>query len=308
MKKIYNNITELIGNTPLVRINNLNKGNAEILAKLESFNPGGSVKDRIAYNMIQDALESEVITLDTVIVEPTSGNTGIGLAMVCAALGMKLIIVMPESMSIERRKIIQSYGAELILTPAAGGMKEAIAKAVSLLKENDNYHILQQFENPANPAAHYKTTAEEIYRDTDGKVDIFVAGVGTGGTIIGVGENLKNKLPNMKIVAVEAAKSPVLSGGKPGPHKIQGISAGFVPGVYKPFVVDQIMQVDDDNAIKTSQELAKRDGISVGISSGAALFAALELAKLPENENKQIVVLLADGGERYLSTDLFKFD
>lgn len=308
MSKIYDNIIELIGNTPLVRVHKMNEGDAEVLVKLESFNPGGSVKDRIAYNMIKDALDSGKITKDSILVEPTSGNTGIGLAMVAAALGIKLVIVMPESMSIERRKLIQGYGAQLILTPASGGMKEAIATAKKLLEENSNYYMLQQFENPANPAVHYKKTAEEIYNDTDGAVDIFVAGVGTGGTITGVGENLKEKLPNIEIVAVEAAKSPVLSGGQPGPHKIQGISAGFIPDVYRGAFVDRIMQVEDEDALKTSQAFARKEGIAVGISSGAALYAALTLAKSPENAKKRIVVVLADGGERYLSTDLYKFD
>lgn len=308
MAKIYNNITELIGNTPLVKINKLNTSDAEVLAKLESFNPGGSVKDRIAYGMVKDALDKGTITKDSTLVEPTSGNTGIGLAMVAAALGIKLIIVMPESMSIERRKLIQGYGANLILTSAAGGMKEAIATAVKMIQEHPDYFMLQQFENPANPKSHYQTTAEEIYNDTDGKIDIFVSAVGTGGTISGVGEYLKEKNPYIKLIAVEAAKSPVLSGGKPGPHKIQGISAGFIPGVYSSKVVDEIIQVQDEDAIATSQHVSTDEGIAVGISSGAAMYAALEVAKRPENKGKRIVVILADGGERYLSTDLYKFD
>lgn len=307
MSKIYQNIMELIGNTPLVRVNCLNTGDAEVLVKLESFNPGGSIKDRIAYNMIMNALEHGDITKDSVLIEPTSGNTGIGLAMVAAALGMKLVIVMPESMSIERRKLIQGYGAELLLTSAKGGMKEAVDTATQLAKEK-GYYMLQQFENPNNPAAHYKKTANEIYEDTDGEIDIIVACVGTGGTITGIAENLKEKLPNLEVVAVEAAKSPVLSGGNPGPHKIQGISAGFIPKVYNGTYVDSIFPVEDEDAIKTSQALAQKEGISVGISSGAALYAALTLAKKKENTGKRILAILADGGERYVSTDLFKFD
>lgn len=308
MAKIYNNITELIGNTPLVKINKLNTSDAEVLAKLESFNPGGSVKDRIAYGMVKDALDRGVITKDSTLVEPTSGNTGIGLAMVAAALDIKLTIVMPESMSIERRKLIQGYGAKLVLTSATGGMKEAIATAVKMVQDHPDYFMLQQFENPANPKSHYQTTAEEIYNDTDGKIDIFVSAVGTGGTISGVGEYLKKKNPYIKLIAVEAAKSPVLSGGKPGPHKIQGISAGFIPGVYSSKVVDEIIQVQDEDAIATSQHVSTDEGIAVGISSGAAMYAALEVAKRPENKGKRIVVILADGGERYLSTDLYNFD
>lgn len=308
MSQIYNNISELIGNTPLVKINALNDGEAEVIAKVESFNPGSSVKDRIAYNMIQDALTKGVIDTSTTLVEPTSGNTGIGLAFVSAALGMKLIIVMPETMSVERRKMIQGYGAELVLSPGSEGMKGAIKLAKEINEKTPNSFILQQFENKANPEVHYQKTAEEIFRDTEGKVDIFVAGVGTGGTISGVGQNLKEKLPEVKIVAVEAAKSPVLSGGNPGPHRIQGISAGFVPENYDGNVVDEILQVSDEDAIHTSQQLARKEGISVGISSGAALFGALSLSRKPENKGKRIVVLLPDGGERYLSTDLFKFD
>jgi len=308
MSKIYKNITELIGNTPLLRINHLNTSEAEVLAKLESFNPGGSVKDRIAYGMVKDALEKGVITKKSTLVEPTSGNTGIGLAMVAAALNMKLIIVMPETMSIERRKLIQGYGAKLILTSGVGGMKEAIATAQKMVQENDDYYMLQQFENLANPQTHYKTTAKELLKATNGKIDIFVSAVGTGGTISGVGEYLKEENPYIKVIAVEAAKSPVLSGGKPAPHKIQGISAGFIPGVYSSKVVDEIVQVEDEDAIKTAQRMAQEEGVSVGISSGAAMYAGLEIAKREENKGKRIVVILPDGGERYLSTDLYNFD
>lgn len=307
MKNLHSNILELIGNTPLVKINRLNEdGQTDIYAKIEYFNPGGSVKDRIAYNMIQDALDSGKITKDSVLVEPTSGNTGIGLSMVAAALGMKIIIVMPESMSVERRKIIQGYGAQLVLTSAAGGMRESIETAKKLVSENDNYYLLQQFENPANPDAHYKRTAEEIWNDTDGEVAVVVSAVGTGGTISGVGMNLKEKNPAIRMIAVEAAASPVLSGGKPGPHKIQGISAGFIPDVYASRVVDEIMQVTDEEALQTARNMMQKEGIPVGISSGAAMSAALRLAKMDKYKDKMIVVIQADNAERYLSTALFE--
>ncbi|MDH6366397.1 MULTISPECIES: cysteine synthase A [unclassified Breznakia] len=307
MKNLHNNILELIGNTPLVKINRLNEdGQTDIYAKIEYFNPGGSVKDRIAYNMIQDALDSGKITKDSVLVEPTSGNTGIGLSMVAAALGMKIIIVMPESMSVERRKIIQGYGAQLVLTSAAGGMRESIEIAKKLVSENDNYYLLQQFENPANPDAHYKKTAEEIWNDTDGEVAVVVSAVGTGGTISGVGMNLKEKNPAIRMIAVEAAASPVLSGGKPGPHKIQGISAGFIPDVYASRIVDEIMQVTDEEALQTARNMMQKEGMPVGISSGAAMSAALKLAKMDKYKDKMIVVIQADNAERYLSTALFE--
>lgn len=307
MKNLHNNILELIGNTPLVKINRLNEdGQTDIYAKIEYFNPGGSVKDRIAYNMIQDALDSGKITKDSVLVEPTSGNTGIGLSMVAAALGMKIIIVMPESMSVERRKIIQGYGAQLVLTSAAGGMRESIETAKKLVSENDNYYLLQQFENPANPDAHYKKTAEEIWNDTDGEVAVVVSAVGTGGTISGVGMNLKEKNPAIRMIAVEAAASPVLSGGKPGPHKIQGISAGFIPDVYASRIVDEIMQVTDEEALQTARNMMQKEGMPVGISSGAAMSAALKLAKMDKYKDKMIVVIQADNAERYLSTALFE--
>ncbi|OCN04906.1 cysteine synthase A [Erysipelotrichaceae bacterium MTC7] len=306
MKQLHEHIVELIGNTPLVKVNRLNeKGQADIYAKLEYLNPGGSVKDRIAYNMIKDALESGTITKDSVLVEPTSGNTGIGLSMVAASLGMKIIIVMPETMSMERRKMIQGYGAELILTSAAGGMRESIETADKLVAEHDNYFLLQQFENNANPDAHYQHTAEEIWRDTDGTVDVVVSAVGTGGTISGIGKKLKEKNPTLKMIAVEAAASPVLSGGKPGPHKIQGISAGFIPDVYASNVVDRIVQVTDDDALQTARLMMQKEGIPVGISSGAAMSAALQLSQEDAFKGKTIVVIQADNAERYLSTALF---
>lgn len=308
MSKIYNNITELIGHTPLVRLNRINDGETEVYAKVESFNPGGSVKDRIAYNMIKTALDDGTINKDSVLIEPTSGNTGIGLAMVSAALGLKLIIVMPSTMSEERRKLIQGYGAELVLSEGSKGMKGAIALAEELKAKTPNSFIPQQFENAANPDAHYRTTGIEIFEDLDGDIDYFVAGVGTGGTISGVGKYLKEQKPDIKLVAVEPAGSPVLSGGKPGPHKIQGIGAGFVPKVYSSNLIDEVKPVTDADAISTSQQLARKEGIAVGISSGAAAYAALELAKDPSNKGKKIVVLLPDTGERYLSTDLYKFD
>lgn len=308
MSKIANKLTELIGNTPLLEVSNYEEANnleAKIVAKLEYFNPLGSVKDRVANAMIEKGILDGKINKDTVIIEPTSGNTGIGLAFVAASKGLRLILTMPDTMSIERRKIVAALGAEVVLTPGADGMKGAIAKAHELVEEYGNAIIPQQFENEANPEIHRVTTAEEIWRDTDGNVDIFVAGVGTGGTVTGNGEALKAKNPNIKIVAVEPESSPVLSGGKPGPHKIQGIGAGFIPAVINLDVVDEIIKVSNDNAFETSRKVAKTDGLLVGISSGAALYAATELAKRPENKGKNIVVLLPDTGERYLSTPLF---
>lgn len=306
MGTIFNNITELIGHTPLVRLNKINKGKATVLAKLESFNPGGSVKDRIALAMIMAAEKEGLIIPGSIIIEPTSGNTGIGLAMVCAAKGYKLILTMPESMSIERRKILLAYGAELVLTPATEGMKGAIARATELAKQNPGSFIPQQFQNKANPQIHRETTALEIWEDTDGKVDIFVAGVGTGGTVTGVGEVLKSKKPGLKVYAVEPAGSPVLSGGNPGPHKIQGIGAGFVPDILNTSVYDEVIKVEIEDAVAAAKNIATCEGIFVGISSGAALWAALELSEKPENVGKVIVVVLPDTGERYLSTVLFE--
>ncbi|MCP1659730.1 cysteine synthase A [Neisseria perflava] len=305
--KIANSITELIGNTPLVKLNRLTEGlGAQVVAKLEFFNPGSSVKDRIAESMIEAAEKAGKINKDTVIVEATSGNTGIGLAMVCAARGYKLVITMPESMSKERRMLLRAYGAELILTPAADGMGGAIAKAQSLVDEHpDTYFMPRQFDNEANPEIHRKTTAEEIWQDTDGKVDIFVAGVGTGGTITGVGEVLKAHNPNVQIVAVEPEASPVLSGGEKGSHPIQGIGAGFVPSVLNTHVYDSIIKAPNEETFETARAMAEKEGILVGISSGAAVWAALELAKKPENAGKLIVVLIPSYGERYLSTPLF---
>ena len=304
---IANSITDLIGKTPLLKLNRLNQGAAEVVVKLEFFNPGNSVKDRIAAAMIENAEKAGKIKPDTVLVEPTSGNTGIGLAMVCAAKGYKLVIIMPETMSRERKMLMRAFGAKLILTPGAEGMAGAIAKAQSLVAEHPDTHIiLQQFENPANPAAHRATTAEEIWADTNGKVDIFVAGVGTGGTITGVGEVLKQHNPNIKIVAVEPETSPVLSGGQKGPHPIQGIGAGFVPKVLNTAIYDEIIPVSGDNAFETARALAQQEGVLAGISSGAATWAALQLAKRPENAGKRIVVLLPSYGERYLSTPLYE--
>ena len=304
---IANSITDLIGKTPLLKLNRLNTSQAEVVLKLEFFNPGNSVKDRIAAAMIADAEKQGKITPDTVLVEPTSGNTGIGLAMVCAAKGYKLVIIMPESMSRERKMLMRAFGAKLILTPAAEGMAGAIAAAQKLVAENPDTHIiLQQFENPANPAAHRATTAEEIWQDTNGKVDIFVAGVGTGGTITGVGEVLKKHNPNIKIVAVEPETSPVLSGGQKGPHPIQGIGAGFVPKVLNTAIYDEIITVSGDNAFETARNLAQQEGVLAGISSGAATWAALQLAGRPENAGKRIVVLIPSYGERYLSTPLYE--
>lgn len=309
MAKIAQNLTDLIGNTPLLEVNNYKASNgleSRLLVKLEYFNPLSSVKDRIGYAMIKDAEERGVINKDTVIIEPTSGNTGVGLAFVAAARGYKLILTMPETMSVERRNLLKALGAELVLTPGTEGMKGAIQKAEELLAANPNGFIPQQFKNPANPEIHRRTTAEEIWHDTEGKVDVFVAGVGTGGTITGVGEVLKKRNPNVKIIAVEPFDSPVLSGGNPGPHKIQGIGAGFVPDVFNSSIADEVFKVKNDEAFAASRELAKTEGLLVGISSGAAAFAATEIAKRPENKGKTIVALLPDTGERYLSTALFE--
>jgi len=309
MANIAKKLTDLIGNTPLLELTNYEEKNgleAKLIAKVEYFNPLGSVKDRVAYAMIEEGIKQGKINKDTVIIEPTSGNTGIGLAFVTASKGLRLILTMPDTMSIERRRIVAALGAEVVLTPGAEGMKGAIAKAEQLAEEYGNAVIPQQFENTANPEAHRKTTAEEIWNDTDGQVDIFVAGVGTGGTITGNGEVLKAKNPNVKIVAVEPASSPVLSGGASGPHKIQGIGAGFVPGVMNLSIVDEIIPVENEDAFEAARAIAKSDGLLVGISSGAAIHAATELAKRPENRGKNIVVLLPDTGERYLSTSLFE--
>lgn len=309
MSKVKNNFLDLVGNTPLVRVNNLIKKDelkADVLAKLEYFNPAGSVKDRIAKEMILDALEKGLINENTTLIEPTSGNTGIGLSAVATALNLKIIITMPETMSVERRNLMKAYGAELVLTPGSEGMKGAIAKAKELASQIENSFIPGQFENPANPTAHYKTTGPEIYEQTEGKVDIFVAGVGTGGTISGIGKYLKEKNPEVKVVAVEPASSPVLSTGKGGAHKIQGIGAGFVPETLDTKIYDEIITVENEDAFATGKEMAKTEGILVGISSGAALYAAKELAKREENAGKTIVVLLPDGGDRYLSTPLIQ--
>jgi len=304
---IATNSVELIGNTPLVRLNRITEGaKAEVIAKLESFNPISSVKDRIGAAMILDAEEKGLISKDTVIVEPTSGNTGIALAFVCAARGYKLLLTMPETMSLERRQLLSVFGAELILTPGAEGMPGAIKKAEQLMTENADYFMPQQFNNPANPEVHRLTTAEEIWRDTEGKVDILVSGVGTGGTITGVAEVIKAKKPEFKTVAVEPTDSPVLSGGKPGAHKIQGIGAGFIPDVVRTELIDEIITVTNEDAGIMARKLAKEEGILAGISSGAAAWAALGLARKPENEGKMIVVILPDTGERYLSTWLFQ--
>jgi len=309
MGKIAKNLTDLIGNTPLLELANYQrvKGyEAAIIGKLEYFNPLGSVKDRIGYAMIKDAEDRGIINTDTVIIEPTSGNTGIALAFVAAAKGYRLILTMPETMSIERRRLLRILGAELVLTPGAEGMKGAIKKAVELAGDIPNSFVPQQFDNPANPAVHRRTTAEEIWRDTDGNVDIFVAGVGTGGTLTGTGEVLKQYNPGVKIVAVEPKDSPVLSGGNPGPHKIQGIGAGFVPGVLNTDIIDEIIPVANEDAFAASRELARTEGLLLGISCGAAVHAAVQLALRPENAGKRIVVILPDTGERYLSTPLFE--
>ena len=302
---IARNILEKIGNTPLVKIEKLNRGGAEVVAKVEFFNPGGSVKDRIALAMIEAAEKAGVLKPGALIIEPTSGNTGVGLALVSAVKGYHLILTMPETMSVERRKLAAAYGAEIVLTDGAAGMKGAIAKALELQAQNPGSFIPQQFENPANPAYHKAHTGPEIWKDADGKVDAFVAGVGTGGTLTGVAEYLKSQNPNVKIFAVEPDTSPVLSGGKPGPHKLQGIGAGFVPKVLNTGVVGEVITVSAENAGKTARAAAAQEGLLVGISSGAALYAALELAKKPEFAGKRIVVLLPDTGERYLSTWLF---
>lgn len=311
MTKIAQKLTDLIGNTPLLELANFNSHhdlNATIIAKLEYFNPGGSVKDRIGKAMIEDAERRGILNPDSVIIEPTSGNTGIALALVAAAKGYRLIITLPETFSIERRNLLKALGAELVLTPGAQGMKGAIAKAVELAEVTPNSFIPQQFKNPANPAIHRATTAEEIWNDTDGEVDIFIAGAGTGGTITGVGEVLKQRKPSAQIIVVEPTDSPVISGGNPGPHKIQGIGPGFVPDVLNRSVIDEVITVTNDDAFATSRQLARTEGLLVGISSGAATYAALQVAKRPENKGKKIVVILPDTGERYLSTILYQFE
>ncbi|TCL69906.1 cysteine synthase [Hydrogenispora ethanolica] len=307
--KIVKSLVDLIGNTPLLELSNYNKAQgleARLIAKLEYFNPAGSVKDRIGYAMIKDAEEKGLLTKDSVIIEPTSGNTGIALAFVAAARGYRLILTMPETFSIERRNLLKALGAELVLTPGAEGMKGAIRRAEELAAATPNSFIPQQFKNPANPAIHRQTTAEEIWRDTDGQVDIFVGGAGTGGTITGVGEVLKQRKPSVQIVVVEPFDSPVISGGNPGPHKIQGIGPGFVPDILNRAVLDEIFKVKNEEAFETTRKLAKSEGLLVGISSGAAAFAATQIAKRPENKGKTIVVLLPDTGERYLSTPVFQ--
>jgi cysteine synthase len=306
MVRIYNDITELIGNTPLVRLNKVNDTRATVLAKLEYFNPGGSVKDRIGLSMI-DAAEraGQISPGKTTLVEPTSGNTGVGLALVAATRGYRLILTMPETMSVERRKLLRAYGAELVLTPGSEGMRGAILRAEALVAELPNSFMPQQFKNPANPEVHRRTTAEEIWRDTDGAVDILVGGVGTGGTITGIGEVIKARKPGFRVVAVEPEASPVLSGGKPAPHKIQGIGAGFVPDVLNTAIIDEILQVSNDDAFGMARRLAREEGLLVGISSGAAVTAALRVAARRENAGKQIVVVIPSNGERYLSTPLY---
>ena len=311
MSKIAKQITELIGRTPLVELAKVSKQNGldtPIIAKVEFFNPGGSVKDRIAFAMIEDAEKKGILKPGATIIEPTSGNTGVGLALVSAVKGYKLILTMPETMSVERRNLVKAYGAEVRLTPGQDGMPGAIRAAEELRDSIPNAVILEQFENPANPQRHYDTTGVEIWEDTDGQVDIFVAGVGTGGTISGIGKRLKEKNPNIRIIAVEPASSPVLNGGKSGPHKIQGIGAGFIPNTYNAQVIDEVFDVDNDDAIRTGRLLAQQEGLLVGISSGAAVFAAIQIANRPENKGKKIVVLLPDTGERYLTTVLYAFD
>ncbi len=311
MKRIAKKLTELIGNTPLLELQNFNQQHhtqATIIAKLEYFNPGGSVKDRIGFAMIEDAEKRGLLNKESIIIEPTSGNTGIALAFIAAAKGYRLILTMPETMSIERRNLLKALGAELVLTAGSEGMTGAIKKADALHAEHENSFIPQQFKNPANPAIHRSTTAEEIWNDTDGNVAIFVSGVGTGGTITGVGEVLKERNPEIQIVAVEPFDSPVISGGKPGPHKIQGIGPGFIPEILNTEIIDDIILVKNEDAMRTSRELARAEGLIVGISSGAAVYAALQLAQQEENAGKRIVVILPDTGERYLSTMLFQFD
>lgn len=311
MAQIAKQLTELIGNTPLLELNKYsqNKGlKNPVIAKVEFFNPGGSVKDRIALAMIEDAEQRGILKPGATIIEPTSGNTGVGLALVSAVKGYKLILTMPDTMSVERRNLVKAYGAEVRLTPGKDGMPGAIREAEALRNSIPGAVILQQFENPANPAKHYATTGEEIWKQTDGIVDIFVAGVGTGGTISGVGKRLKEYNPNIKIVAVEPKSSPVLNGGQSGPHKIQGIGAGFVPKTYNAGVIDEVFDVENDDAIRTGREVAQQEGLLVGISAGAALYAAIQVASRPENSNKRVVVLLPDTGERYLSTVLYAFE
>ena len=307
MARIHKDITETIGNTPLVRLNRVTKGlEATVVAKLESFNPLGSVKDRIGVSMVEAAEKAGLIKEDTIILEPTSGNTGIALAFVCAARGFRLVLTMPDTMSIERRRLLKALGAELVLTPGKEGMPGAVGKAEEMAAQDPRYFIPQQFKNPANPEVHRRTTAEEIWRDTDGQVDIIVSGVGTGGTITGIAEVIKARKPDFVAIAVEPAASPILSGGEPGPHKIQGIGAGFIPDVLRLDLVDEVVQVADEDAAKMASRLAREEGLLCGISSSAATFAALQVAARPENKGKLIVVILPDTGERYLSTPLFE--
>jgi cysteine synthase len=306
MAKIAKDITELIGNTPMVRLNKVTKGlSATVVAKLESFNPCSSVKDRIGLSMIEQAEQEGKLSRDSIILEPTSGNTGIALAFVCAVKGYKLVLTMPETMSMERRRLLFAFGAQIILTPGAEGMTGAVRKAEEILKSDKRYFMPQQFKNPANPEIHRRTTAQEIWRDTEGQIDILVAGVGTGGTITGAGEVLKKKKPSLKVVAVEPKDSSVLSGGKPGPHKIQGIGAGFVPEVLNTKIIDEILQVSNEEAMEAGRRLTREEGILAGISSGAVVSAALKVAARPENKGKLVIVILPDTGERYLSTDLY---
>ncbi|MFH1616727.1 MAG: cysteine synthase A [Planctomycetota bacterium] len=305
MTAIFDDITMTVGSTPLVRINKLGRSGVTILAKLESFNPCGSIKDRIAMSMIQDAEAKGLLKADTVIIEPTSGNTGIGLAFICAAKGYKLVLTMPESMSIERRKLLKLFGAELVLTPAALGMKGAVDKADELLHSTANAFMPQQFRNPANPRIHRETTAQEIWADTGGKLDILLCGVGTGGTLTGCAEVLKKRAENLQVIAVEPEDSPVLSGGQPSPHKIQGIGAGFIPEVLKTDFIDEIIKVKNSDAFQIARDLAAKEGILAGISSGAAMSAAIQVSKRPQSQEKTIVVILPDTGERYISTDMF---